>query len=175
MRFSLIRRVFSLVVCIATVAVAATSAIARPDQVIYKWKVTLTVPAMVPQPDDVHLLFTGTGGSIKNAEYIMGPPIASITGASNMVDIVWHDKVPAATVIMFTFTTAHEPVGFGGGNWTNGGDDIGPVDGGSIQIERVGIPTVSEWGLIIMGLLLLSGGVVAMRVFASRAKAPQGA
>jgi hypothetical protein len=45
----------------------------------------------------------------------------------------------------------------------------------SVTILGAPIPTVSEWGLIITGILLLSGGVVAMRFYSARAAAPQGA
>ncbi len=142
----------------------APRAEARPDPATYTWKVTCTVPVLPPQPNDAHFIFSGTGGTIKNAAYIMGPAVGGIVGASNQVDITWPAKMPPGTVFMFTFTTSHPSVAFAGGNWTNDGADIGQIGANDVVVIEDSVPTVSEWGLIaIAGGFLVAGPFVLRR------------
>lgn len=145
-------------------AVVASLATARPDQAVFGWKVTFTVPMLNPQPDYAKLTFRNTGGSIKNVVQTMGPP-GMVSPAGNMIVFQWDDKVPANTVIMATFTTAFGGIEFDSGEWRNQGDFVANFTPGSVTVEQVAVPTLSEWGLIAMGVLMLGGGAVAVRWF----------
>ncbi len=106
------------------------------DPANFGWNVTVTVPPGV-NPNDFHAIFTGTGGSIKNAVMVVDPlPPAVINGTSNMVNITWTGNLAPGTVFKFFFTTAFSPVDFGGGNWTKNGNTIGEVNGNSVIIEE---------------------------------------
>lgn len=144
---------------------------ARPDPANHAWKVTGT-PFPDVTPNDCHITFTGTGGTIKNVTYTMGPAIASIgVSGGNTIDIVWKHNLPVGTVFMFEFTTTHPEIGIAGGTWTKDGQVIrniiiaqAGVPPSELTIEEIplgAIPTVSQWGLIALGLLLLSAGTAA--------------
>ncbi len=43
----------------------------------------------------------------------------------------------------------------------NSGQDYEDISSGNFTIEAGTVPTVSEWGLIVLGLLMLTGGTIA--------------
>lgn len=83
---------------------------------------------------DLHVTFTGTGGSVFVAPAsVIAPPcpvpaVPSNGQVTNTVTIDWGMPcvAPGATVTFWVFTP-NGPLGFAGANWTFGGINIGPA------------------------------------------------
>lgn len=91
------------------------------------------------------------------------PPSVSIppSGLGSIPVTVTH---PAGVADPVTFTVS--------ARFNNFND---PFDQLVFTVTSGAIPTVSEWGLITMGLLMLSAGTIAMRFWAARSPMPIGA
>jgi len=169
---------FSIAVGLTTLAAtAATPVLARPDPANHTWKCTGR-PRPDVSPNDCHVTFTGTGGTIKNVVYNGEPPVVAIgvTGG-NTVNIQWADNLPVGAVFTFEFTTTHPDVGIAGGTWTKNGEVLRNiilnfVEGGGppppeMMIEEVigtGIPVMGPVGIaVLVGLTGVIGGIVILR------------
>jgi hypothetical protein len=127
------------------------------------------------QASDLHLTITGTGGGLVNGNITVlvnppgcGNPAVSITGG-NVVNLDWGTNCvnPGDVVIVRVASVAGNPPGpftIASGEWTfNPGAPIAINVGNDTAVVQV--PTVSQWGLIIMTLALL---VAATVIFARR-------
>lgn len=157
------------IACILLVAFAVTPVVAAEGsddaRAVYWWQYTITVPAGMT-PNDFHVLFSGTGGTIANVT-VVPAGVVTIPGG-NMINVVWAANLAAGTVVTITFSTEHPTIAVVGASWTKDGVDIGnpipPGDEDSFEEieEPAPIPTVSQWGLIVMTLLLLTGGTILL-------------
>jgi hypothetical protein len=171
---------FCLLATAATLLGPAREASARPDPQNFGWRVKHTIPAcvdaaaMARQPNRIKYTFAGTGGSIKTATLVMAPAGTGIAAAMNMVTLTFTPKVPAGTMVEFTFNTSISPVTIASVEYFNDtllpGNNVVTPQGNPPPptIESTPVPTVSQWGLIALGLLLLIGGTLAMRAWAVR-------
>lgn len=126
----------------------------------YGWHVTIVVPPG-PSPNDLHVLFAGTGGTIRNLG--VQPPPSSTTNNGFMIDITWPAKLPTGTTVTMDFTTEHAPIFFGGGFWTNQGNNIGAVVDADIEPQPPVTPVTSAPMLAAAAALVLGAGVLAIR------------
>lgn len=92
----------------------------------YAWRFGTTVPAGL-HPNDMHLFFTGTGGTISDVE--VEPDGTAGSSHGNNVDVVWENDLDPGTEVTVTFKTLHPDVAFAGGKWTKDGEEIGDVQG----------------------------------------------
>ena len=94
---------------------------------LYWWQFVITVPAGIA-PNDLHVTFAGTGGTIGNVSVIPGGTITVPGG--NTVSVKWANPLNPGTQVTIDFTTEHPQVDFAGGNWTLDDKDIKPIDEG---------------------------------------------
>lgn len=153
-----------LAAAVCALGLTAGSALA----VNYNWTADLVVPAGTT-PNDLHITFTGTGGSVKNPT--ANPPVGtgSVTAPAspgNRIDVVWDTKLAGGNAVTLTFTTAFPDIGFGGGFWTNDGDTLGPVSShpDSLDItQNTTTPGASPLTMALVALLIAGTGVMMLR------------
>lgn len=172
MTIRLSRLAFCLLAASAALLLSSGTASARPDAANFTWKVKHTIPAcvdsnaMARQPNRIKYTFPGTGGSIKNAMILMAPAGTMISASMNMVTLTFDPKVPAGTMVEFTFTTAFGPVLAPGVEYFNDSvapPGLTPQGGTPPSIETYTVPTLSEWGLIAMGIAFIVAGPMVLR------------
>lgn len=149
--------------------ISPSEAVADP---VFMWKVTVTNnTGMVVS--GVHLVFTGTGGSIHDAMMTMNAPGAgppTINGMSNMIDISWGDPgLPPGGTFMFQFSTNHPEISFSSGNWVK--TPPLPVDPtrDSVKVNEIPEPTT----MLLLGTGL-AGVAIKMRKRFKHCKHRQG-
>ena len=109
------------------------------------------------------ITFTGTGGdlTVTNVAATTCPaqpaPAVNIKEGNTAV-IQWTNNcVQKNATVSFIAETKHGPLSFGGGNWqtTPPGPQPLPVQASDVRIRSV--PTLTEWGLIALAVLLAGG------------------
>lgn len=121
---------------------------------------------------DLHITFGGTGGNL-NVSVLAPPfpcenPTVTITGG-NTANIVWlADCFRNKDVCIIRAQTTAGPLSVISGEWTYSvGAPIALNVGTDVVLTDV--PTVSQWGLIILTLLLLTAATI---IFARRRTTP---
>ena len=116
---------------------------------------------------DLHLTMGGTGGDLVPGSITVlvnppncGNPTITITGG-NIVNLDWGVAcVAIGDPVIVRVKTGNGPLSLVSGEWTPGPVALGGGDSAEVQV-----PTVSQWGLIVMTLALL---VAATVIFARR-------
>ncbi len=127
----------ALVVCISVVPLASAS-----DHDQSWWRYTITVPAEIT-PNDVHVTFNGTGGTIDDVA-VTPPGVITVTGG-NTIEVNWAGNLTPGTVVSITFSTTNALATVAGGNWTKDGDSIGAIAPGDEDLfEEVDIVAGSD-------------------------------
>lgn len=145
----------------------AISGLAYAAGGLFTWTVTVAVPPGI-SPDDVHLTFLGTGGSIAK-EALVQPAGAIAVSGGNTLNITLNAKADPGDDVVASFVTMNGPISFGGGFWTNGGDTLGPVSTDPDSLPRLkwanrpAAPGASTTVLIALGLLMVGAGAFAIR------------
>ncbi len=130
----------------------------------YRWEVTATNNSGAARTD-LHVLFSGTGGTIANQAVISNDGPGAVTGIAvvggNEIQIDWGAPgLGVGNTVKFTFTTTNAPVTVASATWTPG--DVPAGEGDVIIVEKV--PSLTEWGLLVLVALLVASGVyVAIR------------
>jgi hypothetical protein len=119
---------------------------------------------------DLHITFTGTGGSLNvvilNQPAACGDATIAYSGGGNTVDIDWPENcVPVGGLVTIRASTANGPLSPSSGTWTYEAPDPPQNINVGTDITVTNVPTVSQWGLIIMTLLLLTAATI---IFARR-------
>jgi hypothetical protein len=125
------------------------------------YRVKVPVPAGL-NPDDAHLIFAGTGGTLAKPVLVRPAGSASVGGAGNQIDVTLDLKASPGDTVEVTFISDHHPVVFLSGTWTNGGNTIGTVLGSSV-IMLVPAPGVSTALLVVLAVMMLGLGAFAIR------------
>jgi hypothetical protein len=123
----------------------------------YLNKAEVTVPNIVPNPNDLHITFTGTGGSIANVA-VTPAGTTGVSGGGNTIDVTWVAQQAPGTKVVITFTTTSNPIGVSGGTWTKDGPTVGSVAAGDVTVNAVGAPATSPLGLMGLALAALAAG-----------------
>lgn len=154
---------FAAVAALALVGITTGTA----QAVVFHQTVELRVPAGLT-PDDLHVTFTGTGGSIQDEAVVpaqgAGGSIDHIPG--NRVNVVWENNLAAGTLVTLTFTTAFPNIGFAGGTWTKGGASLGPVSShpDSLEITQgTQAPGASPLVMLLIAIAVAAGGAAMLR------------
>jgi hypothetical protein len=117
------------------------------------WGYQTTVPAGI-NPDDIHVTFAGTGGTIANIAVV---PAGAIAGnGTNTVEVTWGAALAPGTPVAFIFSTQFDNITVAGGEWTVGGAGVLAIDPGDENMfcggcyvygywEAEGSPTVGNW------------------------------
>lgn len=128
----------------------------------------LTVPPSV-NPDDVHVVLN-SGGSIKSVT-VPTHPTATAGAAGDQINVTFTGKLGPGTIIDIEFTTAGSvggPLAVQLGpntRWTNGGNSLGQIVPGQLNLVSLDMPAASNVGLIGLALLILVTGVVMIRKY----------
>ena len=114
----------------------------------------LVVPAATT-PDDLHLTFTGTGGTIANVTVTPAPATVGVSGGGNTIDITWTSKLAPGAVVVVNFTTNFAPIAFNVGNWTNNSVNLGaatatPLPGASPLVMLLIAMAVGATGIFVL-------------------------
>jgi hypothetical protein len=130
----------------------------------YPQTATTNVPPLLT-PNDMHVTFTGTGGTIKSV--VVAPPVGagSVTvQGGNRINIVWDTKLAPNDPVTIDFTTDHAPIGVDGGKWTNDGDSIGVVTPASITLNQgQPVPGASPMVMLLLAIAVAAGGAMMLR------------
>ena len=155
-------RRLSTLVLVAAAILTSGALVRNASAAQFLYEVRLTVPALPPdsiRANDAHLLFAGTGNSIKNATSKSGV-IRTIAGTGNGVDLTFSDKLLGGTVIVFHFEADFNNVTFNSGTWTNNGAVIRSLTVTAFGLKPfVATPGVSSIGLVLLSLLTLGSGI----------------
>jgi len=146
----------AFVLALGFIAFAASTASA----VDYHWKSVVVVPPGIA-PDDLHISYAGTGGTIGNVTVDPAPTSAGPSGAGNTISVVWPAKLAPGTRVTLRFTTQFAPVLFMSGIWTNGGNTIGNVTPDMVQHTwetTAGVPGASPAVMALLALLIAGAG-----------------
>ena len=153
----------------ATAAVCVLGFAAGPALAQHNIKASLAVPAGLT-PDDLHIIFTGTGGTITAPSATPGAPgnpnVTGVGGAGNQVDVTWTAKLAAATPVEISFTCQHAPIGVLNGTWTNGGSVIGSVTAGDVTVVVDPLdpaPAASPLVMLLIALAIAGAGIMMLR------------
>ncbi len=119
------------------------------------WQFQITVPAGI-NPNDLHIVFTGTGGSI--ADVTVVPAGGAAVSGGNTIDVTWAAPLAPGTVVTIRFTTAGSPVTVASGYWTLNGGNVGDITGQTFEP----VPALSPWGLVVLGVLLGGAAIIIL-------------
>lgn len=115
---------------------------------------------------DLHLEFGGTGGNAiltvtLNAPGCPGFPPSTVTNPGTPWDINWGVAcVDPGEKIQISITSDF-PVIFGSGNWTPPGGNVA-LNPGDVVVAQICVPTLSEWGVVAMALLVVTAATVVL-------------
>ncbi len=159
-----VRAIAAILLVFSAIALPATAQDDGESRALHWWRYTITVPASLG-PNDLHVTFSGTGGTIANVA-VVPPGVVTVPGG-NTVNVVWGANLVPGTVVTITFSTQHPAIFVVGGSWTKNGEDIGvPIAAGDEdsfeETAMAAVPAMSEWGLIVFTLLLLAVGTVLL-------------
>jgi hypothetical protein len=120
---------------------------------VITWEVTATNNSGAVRTD-LHVGFTGTGGSISNAKVITnienGPATISVVSGADVV-IDWTGAgIPVGNSVTFQFTCEFWPE-INSAVWTPGDVEVGEANIGPVKK----VPSLSHWGLIALLVLLI--------------------
>jgi hypothetical protein len=76
---------------------------------------------------DLHVIFTGTGGTLRRARIVKGPK-GKIGASKNQVNIFWPKPVAAGAVVCFTVWCKIQPIAVNTALWTLDCDVIGHAE-----------------------------------------------
>jgi hypothetical protein len=109
------------------------------------------------------ITFTGTGGdlTVTNVAAKTCPaqpaPAVNIQGGNTAV-IQWPTNcVQNGATVSFIAETKHGPLGFGGGSWQTTPPRPQPLPLNAQDVTIRNVPTLTEWGLIALAVLLAGG------------------
>ena len=126
-----------------------------------RWQVTATNNSGAVRTD-LHVVFSGTGGTIANAKITAnegnGPAtISVISGADIQID--WTGAgILVGNSVTFQFTCDFAPT-IEWAVWTPGDVEVGDANIGIVQK----VPSLSHWGLIALLVLLIGAAVFVAR------------
>lgn len=108
------------------------------------------VQGIAGEVNDLHVIFTGTGGSLSDVAITDGPAPSSAVASGNSVGLAWVEPLPTGTVVGFTVRSMFTPIRVAGASWTKDGDTVGDalpkpppkkaVSGGLFRVEIGGCP-----------------------------------
>ena len=159
------RFVLSLFAAVAALGVVGFTA-GTAHAVRYPQTATFTVP-INKTPNDLHVTFTGTGGSIANVT--VAPPVGagSITvNPGNTINVVWDAKLAPGTVVTITFNSNFPGVAFSSGTWTNNSVVIHPVTTAAESTsvtQGTQIPGASPLVMLLIAIAVATGGALMLR------------
>jgi len=111
--------------------------------------------------DDFHATFIGTGGSVSNLKIITDPgtgATATITSGAD-VDITWDaGSVAADATLVFSFSAEYSGI-TGDAEWTVGGEGAGAVVLTIEELPYSPAPSLTQYGLIGLAVLIVISGV----------------
>jgi hypothetical protein len=156
------KRLFTLSLLVAATLCTLGLTVDSADAAALRgYKAVLVVPGGL-NPDDLHVTFTGTGGSIANVA-VNPAGATAVSGGGNTIDVTWGGKLPPGTVITITFTAEFAGVAFSSGTWTNATVVIGNVTGGQITVNQYALPGVSPLSMMLMALGIAGVGMYALK------------
>ncbi len=158
------RRSIRFTLALTAIAALMAGTVFATSPANFRWRDVVVVPAgLTDIPNDLHLTYTGTGGSIKN-EVLVAPAGAIAVSGGNTLDITWGAKQAVGTVVTVEFTTEFKQISRAGGTWTNADTLVGNVVPGEPKwLEGAGVPGASTNVLIALAVLMLGVGVFALR------------
>ena len=115
---------------------------------------------------DLHLEFTGTGGTSTLAVVVNGPGCAAptLSNPGTPWDITWAAAcVDPGASITVTISSPLPDVAFSSGHWTPGNVALAAGD-----VQLVTVPGLPWWGMVLLALLLLTAGIISLRKASER-------
>ncbi len=131
---------------------------------LYKWEVEATNNSGAVRTD-LHMLFIGTGGSIAAVNVIENDGPGKITGTAvvggNEIRIDWDgDGIAVGNTVKVEFTTTNPTVTLSEpAYWTPDSVAVDPAP----TMNNVPVPTLSQWGLLVLLLAVVVSGVLFLR------------
>jgi hypothetical protein len=118
------------------------------------WQYNVTVPDQTPDfhPNDLHVDFSGAGGTINNVRvYVNGALSGVATTDGDSIAVAWGAPLDEGDAVRVLFDTAPSNVSVVDRYWTI--DDVyaGAAGGGSEPV----VPAASPWGLIALATALI--------------------
>ena len=118
------------------------------------WLVTVTNTSG-QNVNDFHAVFSGTGGTIANAEMVengAGAGPATIIGSGNTIDITWGSPgLPDGATFKFKFSTEFIAV-YESGYFTVDGSFVADAYDVTVEEYEPVVPTLTEWALVLLAL-----------------------
>jgi len=152
---------FKIGAMLSTILLAG--AMTQANAQVYK----ITIKNAPAGANDIHLVFTGTGGGVGGITPVAPTPAGQvITNNLNGWDATW----PVATAAGDTYTaqfTVIPPtfaVAFNSGFWTQNGVNIKNIAPADITIQIIGnVPTMPTWALASLIGVVVAGGIFYIR------------
>jgi hypothetical protein len=118
------------------------------------WEYNVTVPDQTPDfhPNDLHLIFSGSAGSIHNvAVFVNGALNGTATAGGDTIHVTWGAPLNEGDAVRVTFNTNLSDVSINVQYWTIDDVNAGAADG---QVGPL-VPAASPWGLIALATALI--------------------
>lgn len=103
--------------------------------------------------DDIHLVFSGTGGTITNPVGV-NPAIQNFAGTGgNALNAAWAPPFVGGETYIAQFDVSFVPVSFASGFWTHHGMPLLPITANDVKLEIVPEPATLLSSALGIGLL----------------------
>ena len=153
-------RMIALVLLVGVLALAfAQDASAQPPPYWYRYMADAPADTL----NDLHILFSGTGGTIGNVTvYVNGAESGTVVApGGNEINVEWSEPLAAGDHVRIVFSADFYPISLVEDYWTDDGSQAEDANG---TLEGNEVPATTPWGLLVLSLALI--GLAA--VFVSR-------